>query len=220
MTVAADGVVDGAVDGRSARRDRNRAAVIDAAIELFDEGVLDPDPDEVAARCGLSPRSVYRYFDDRDALLRAAIERHFASVRPLTLIHAIGEGPLPARIARFVDARLALYEAVAPSARAARRRAETSDIVAEQVVRTRTGLREQVERHFAPELRALDPDRAVAVSTAVDTLCQFEGLDHYRVHLDVSVAETAARLRAALGLLLDHPDLDRFDLDSKDNDHA
>ena len=30
------------IDGRSARRDRNRAAVI----ELFNEGLLDPDSDE------------------------------------------------------------------------------------------------------------------------------------------------------------------------------
>lgn len=79
-------------DGRSARRDRNRLAVLDAVIELFSEGVLEPTPDDVAARVGLSARSVYRYFVDRDALLRAAIDRSFERVMPLYLIHAIGEG--------------------------------------------------------------------------------------------------------------------------------
>jgi AcrR family transcriptional regulator len=189
-------------DGRMARRDRNRDAVIDAAVELFSEGVLDPDPEEVAARCGLSPRSVYRYFDDREALLRAAIDRHFERVRPLTLIHAIGEGALDDRIDRFVEARLRLYEAVAPTARAARRRAETSAIVAEQVSVTRRGLQEQVEKHFAPELRAFDARRRRSVGLAIDTLCQFEGLDHCRVHRGLSARETETAIRDALRALL------------------
>jgi AcrR family transcriptional regulator len=189
-------------DGRTARRDRNRTAVIDAAIELFADGDLEPDPETVAARCGLSPRSVYRYFDDRDGLLREAIDRHLELVRPLALIPAIGEGPLDERITRFVDARLRLYEAVAPSARAARRRADTSDILRQQVERTRAGLREQVERHFAPELRALGPRRRRAVGAAVDGLCQFEGLDHYRIHRGASVAQTRTLLGDALALLL------------------
>lgn len=191
-----------AVDGRSARRDRNRAAVIDAAIALFAEGVLEPDPDEVAERCGLSPRSVYRYFEDRDALLRAAIERHLELVRPLTVIPDLGQGPLDDRIARFVDARLRLHDAVAASARAARRRAETSEIVREQVERSRAGLREQVEQHFAPELGALDARQRRAVGAAVDGLCQLEGLDHYRLHRGATVAQARTLLVDALTLLL------------------
>ncbi len=201
--VAGEPDTDPPVDGRVARRDRNRAAVIDAAIELFSEGVLDPDPEEVAGRCGVSPRSVYRYFENRTELLQAAIDRHFESVRPLTLIHAIGEGDLDERIERFVTGRVALYEAVAPSARAARRRAETSEIVREQVELTRQRLQEQVDRHFAPELRALPAPRRRSVAAAVDTLCQFEGLDHYRFHRRLSADRTRAMLVDALHLLLD-----------------
>ncbi|MBK9179446.1 MAG: TetR/AcrR family transcriptional regulator [Acidimicrobiales bacterium] len=180
-------------------------AVIDAAIEMFSEGVLDPDLDEVAARCGLSPRSVYRYFDDRTELLREAIDRHFESVRPLTLIHAMAQGDLDGRIERFVQARVTLYEAVAAASRAARRRSETSDLVREQVELTRARLREQVDEHFAPELRALPARRRRAVAAAVDALCQFEGLDHYRLHRGASVDRTRRLLLDALHLLLDPP---------------
>jgi AcrR family transcriptional regulator len=194
-----------ATDGRAARRDRNRAAVIDAVVEAFTEGTLEPDPDDVAARCGLSPRSVYRYFDDRESLLRAAIDQTFERVRPLTAIERIGEGPLEERISRFVAARLRLYEAVAPTARAARRRAATSDIVRAQVERTRRGLREQVEHHFARELRALPARPRRAVTAAVDGLCQFEGLDHYRVHLGYASSETRVLLADALTRLLTPP---------------
>ena len=62
MTAAADAPRDeGAIDGRLARRDRNRAAVLDATIALFSEGDLDPAPELVAKRADISPRSVYRY---------------------------------------------------------------------------------------------------------------------------------------------------------------
>lgn len=190
-------------DGRAARRDRNRIAVLDAVVELFSEGNLDPGPDEVADRVGLSVRSVYRYFEDRDALVRAAIDRQLETVFPLYLIHAIGEGDLDGRIVRFVTARLRLYETIAPTARAARVRATVNDIIRAQVDVTRRSLRDQVDRHFAPELDVLPPGRRVAVSTAVDALSQFESLDYYRLHRELSLLDTEAALAETLHLLLD-----------------
>lgn len=190
-------------DGRLARRDRNRLAVLDAVIELFAEGVLDPTPDDVAARAGLSARSVYRYFVDRDELLRAAIDRNLERVLPLYLIHAIGDGDLDGRIERFATSRLRLYEAVAASARASRVRGTVDEVIREQVEVTRRALREQTERHFAPELTALDARRRRARSAAVDALTQFEALDHYRIHRGFSSSETRALLLDALHALLD-----------------
>ena len=189
-------------DGRAARRDRNRIAVLDAVVELFSEGNLDPGPDEVADRVGLSVRSVYRYFEDRDALVRAAIDRHLETVFPLYLIHAIGEGELDARIERFVSARLRLYETIASTARAARVRAAVNQIIRAQVDLTRRALRDQVERHFAPELDALPSDRRLAITMAVDMLGQFESLDYYRLHRGLSLAETQAALTEAVRVLL------------------
>ena len=142
----------GPVDGRSAIRDRNRLAVLDAVLDLFSEDNLSPGPEEVALRAGLSARSVYRYFEDRDALSRAAIERHLEKIVPLVHIPAIGEGDLAGRIERFVTARLRLHEAGAATARATRMRATFDRIVRAQLDRSRSALRHQVEVHFAPEL--------------------------------------------------------------------
>ena len=114
---------DRAVDGRSAIRDRNRDAVLDAVLDLFSEDNLSPGPEEVAERAGLSVRSVYRYFDDHDALSRAAIERQLERVGPLLLLPAIGEGELDDRIGRFVESRLRLQAAAGPALRATRIRA-------------------------------------------------------------------------------------------------
>ena len=96
-------------DGRTARRDRNRTAVLDAVIELFDEDDLSPGVHEVARRSGVSLRSVYRYFDDVDALIAAAIERQYERSRPHFTIPRLGQGPLAERIERFCRARVALY---------------------------------------------------------------------------------------------------------------
>lgn len=191
------------VDGRVARRDRNRTAVLDAVLELFAEGNVDPGPDDVAPRVGLSARSVYRYFEDREALLRAAIDRNLEITFPLYLIHAIGEGPLDERIDRFVTARLRLYEAIAATSRAARVQATANEIIREQVEVTRRALREQIEKQFAPELAALPARRRRAVAAAADALFQPETLDIYRVHRGFSSTEARALLVDALHGLLD-----------------
>src|SRR4051812_46447745 len=71
------------VDGRRARRDQNREAVLDALGAFYDEGVYTPSTAEIAERAGLSPRSLFRYFDDVDDLNRAAIERQVTRAQPL-----------------------------------------------------------------------------------------------------------------------------------------
>lgn len=190
------------VDGRLARRDRNRAAVLDAIIDLFTEGDLDPSPELVARRAGISPRSVYRYFDDREALQREAIAHHLTKVLPFAQIPDLGEGPLHRRIPTFVAHRLRLYETVAATARATRQRAATDDIVREQLEWTRRNLRGQIERQFAPELDAMPPRTRRARVAALDALCELEALDHYRVHRGFSTSETETLLVDALHALL------------------
>ena len=191
------------VDGRVARRDRNRTAVLDAVLELFAEGNVDPGPDVVALRVGLSARSVYRYFEDREALLRAAIDRNLEITIPLYLIHAIGEGSLDERIDRFVTARLRLYGAIAATSRAARVQATANEIIREQVEVTRRALREQIDKQFAPELDALPARRRRSIGAAADALCQLESLDLYRLHRGFSSTETRSLLIDALHALLD-----------------
>jgi AcrR family transcriptional regulator len=210
----ADGMGDGAigavttggpvVDGRSAIRDRNRDAVLDAVLDLFREDNLSPGPEEVALRVGLSVRSVYRYFDDHDSLTRAAIARNIEKVTPLFLIPAIGEGELDGRIDRFVDARLRLQSAVAPTFRAARIRATFDPLVSDDLDASRRFLRAQIERHFAKELQLFDAAQAAARTAGVDALFMFEALDHYLVHRNLTPTDARPLLVDSLGALL-HP---------------
>jgi len=171
-------------------------------LELFAEDVLAPRPEQVAERSGVSLRSVYRYFSDPDELLRAAMARHLERVMPLLRVHEIGAGDLDDRIERFVDARLRLHDAIAPVARAARVASHRNELIREQYDRRTAVLREQIDRHFAPELGAMTPTRRRAIASGIDALCQLDGLDHFRVELGYSPARTAEVLRQLLTILL------------------
>jgi TetR/AcrR family transcriptional regulator of autoinduction and epiphytic fitness len=162
------------VDGRRARREQNRSAVLDALIELHQEGVYEPSSAQIAQRAGLSPRSLFRYFDDVDDLNRAAIESQLARARPLLAVAAGPEDPTDNKVERVVHARLRLYEAIAPAARAARVCAWRHTVVADQIVQSRDYLRHQLKRLFAPELRAMGTSAAAARLAAIDVLCSFE----------------------------------------------
>ena len=191
-----------AVDGRSAIRDRNRNAVLDAVLDLFTEDNLSPGPEEVALRVGLSVRSVYRYFDDHDSLTRAAIARNIERVTPLFLIPAIGEGDRADRVSRFVDARLRLQAEVGATVRAARIRATFDPLVAEDVDAARVFLRQQVERHFAAELSTGAEVRDMARLAAIDALFSFDSLDHYLVNRQLPPDQARLLLVDALEALL------------------
>jgi AcrR family transcriptional regulator len=190
------------VDGRNARRDRNRDLVLEAVLALFAEGHLEPNAVDVADRSGLSERSVFRYFEDRDALLRAAVARHMERTLPLFDVPGAGEGDLGDRIDRYVAHRLDLYRAVAPTARAAVLRAPTNDLIRRQLDEARQRLRRQLEAMFAPELAAMTPGRRRSTLAVADTLFQFEAVEHLVVHRRLPWAQVSEALRLGLAALL------------------
>lgn len=167
-------------DGRRASRERNRLAVVDALLDLYAEGNLRPDAQEVAERSGVSRRSVFRYFDDRDDLDRTAIERQQQRVWHLVEIVNVGEGPLADRIARIAEQRVALFREVGPAARVSRLRAPFHPVIAEQLEQSRQLYALQVDFQFAPELGALDPAARTETLAAADAICSFETYDFLR----------------------------------------
>jgi AcrR family transcriptional regulator len=190
------------VDGRTAIRDRNREAVIDAVLALFVEGVISPSPEAAARRAGLSVRSVYRYFADRDDLVRAAIARRLEMVDPVFEQATLVDGPLAARIERLVAGRLTLYEATQATQRAIRTRAALDPLVEEHVALGIQAMREQVAGQFAPELEALDPERRRLRLDACDALLQLTTIDLLIERVGRTPEEVAAVLTEALASVL------------------
>ena len=187
------------VDGRRLRRSQNRSAVVDALVELFEEGVYQPSTGEIAQRAGISARSLFRYFDDVDDLHQAAIESQLERARPLLDPAVDADAPTRTKIAGIVEARVHLFETIEPAARAGRIVAHRRPLVAATVEESRAHLRNQLRRLFATELRG---ERAVFLP-AIDALCSFESYELLRVHQGLSRPKTVAALVAALTKLLD-----------------
>lgn len=63
------------------QRDRTKRAIIDAAVELLDQGEPNPTVEAVAERARVSRATVYRYFDTvSDALWQGLTDRRMPSV--------------------------------------------------------------------------------------------------------------------------------------------
>jgi AcrR family transcriptional regulator len=192
-------------DGRRARRDRNKDAVVDAYLALVREGHQRPSVSDVAERSGISYRSVFRYFADRDELTRAAIERHQADLLPLAAMPFDPAATLEERIAHFVARRTHLYEVIAPIARLSRSLAGVQPIIEAQLHASRQLFRAQLRKVFAAELAA-GPKRseeAVAqVLTGLDLVTSFESWDLLRRDQALTLDQARATLRATIATLL------------------
>ena len=171
-----------AVDGRTARRNRNKDAVLDALIEMAGEGRAEPPIEDIAERAGVSYRSVYRYFDDRTDLMLSAIARVMGDMWPIFDIEQLGEGPLDDRIDRLISVRLTAYRQLAPLTRAAVHLRANEPAVAEGYDRVRDYLREQLAQQLDPELSVMSESDRTLVLAVLDVVFQFEALDYLANH--------------------------------------
>ncbi len=185
-------------DGRRLRREQNRASVIDALLALFRDGVYQPSTDEIAAKAGLSARSLFRYFDDVNDLHRAAADREVQRALPLI---ALGTGPAEPtldKIRAVVGSRVHLFEETGPAARALRAASSRREMLRGILERNRSYLRHQISEVFAPELAAIGP----SVEPALEVLCSFECYELLRYAQGLSRAEAEAAMIAGIGVLL------------------
>jgi AcrR family transcriptional regulator len=153
------------VDGRTARGQRTRAAVVDALLALQEEGDLEPTAQRVAARAGVALRTVFGHFSDMETLWVQAGERELAKLSALADVPS-GDLPLEERVERFCASRARVLEAVMPVLRAARLREHTSAALRRNREVFATGGDAEVAAVFATELSGLDEAERVLVLAA------------------------------------------------------
>ena len=190
------------IDGRTLRRSRNRDAVIASLLDLIREGKLNPGAAEIAERAGVSHRSVFRYFDDLNDLVRTAIRQDFLAAEPLIEIPNIGEGTLEERAANLVEARLALYEYVRGTALVARMRAGSMPDIDAELVTVNMFYREQLRQQFEEELDAWSQNETESIVDACLVLTSFDSFDLHRQMLGHDVDDIRASWTTSLVALL------------------
>jgi TetR/AcrR family transcriptional regulator, regulator of autoinduction and epiphytic fitness len=183
-------------DGRNARAERTREKVVDAVLELLDAGDVRPTAERIAERAGVSERTVFQHFSDREALFEAVGDRQAERVLP-TLQVIPAELPLPERIERFTDQRAQLLERLSGVRRGALLMEPESPAVAEGLAMARRLKAAEVERVFSAEIAAEPELRAPLISATAWTA--WEGL---RRHQGLSERDAREAMRTTLERLL------------------
>ena len=188
-------------DGRSARSQRTREAVVDALLALIRDGDPRPTARQIAERANISLRSVYVHFDDLEDLFLAAAERQMAAVA--TMIKPVPEDlPLTDRIAAMCTLRATIFEEVGPVRRAAELQAPFSPTLSGLLTRVRTASRDGISSLFAKELDRLPPEVRKLRLGALDAAVSAETWELLRGIHGMSCADASAAMIESATVLL------------------
>jgi AcrR family transcriptional regulator len=163
-------------DGRTLRGERNRQALMDAAMELTNEGNLTPTAQEIAQRAGVGLRGVFRHFGDMEGLIAALDER----LRKSGVARFAGgnrQGSLRERILHAIEQHALGYEENRNIFLAAQSQRWRSAVTRQNYARANTQLRTDLE-DWLPELKTLSIQRR----EAVDAAASFEMWNRLREH--------------------------------------
>jgi TetR/AcrR family transcriptional regulator, regulator of autoinduction and epiphytic fitness len=188
-------------DGRAARSHRTRRAILDAMRALHAEGDLRPTVPRIAARAGVSLRTVWQQFADREALLIEAVRRDREIQR--SLVSRIDpDQALAARVDAFIRQRTRVFEEMTPTWRAARVHHPFSDELQRDRKRRNSGARAEVEQVFAPELSTLLPEPRERLVDALHAISLWSFWESLRIDLELSPFGAQEILRNTFTALL------------------
>ena len=188
------------IDGRTARAERTRSAIVDAHLALIAEGDLKPTGERIAERAGVSLRALWANFKDMEALFRASGERlserqdaEYVPV-PVTL-------PLAKRIDAFCRQRARILELIAPSARAAQLLEPFSAQLRSNRANNIRRVQREIEELFAQELDAAGSAREQLFgSLTVASTWAAWSMMRDELHLDIEES-TGVMIRTVTALL-------------------
>jgi TetR/AcrR family transcriptional regulator, regulator of autoinduction and epiphytic fitness len=182
------------IDGRRARGERARAAVLDAILDLIQEGDLKPTAERVAQRAGVSLRLVFHHFADLESLYAAAADRQFERLRPL-MKPLPADGAFDNRLEAFLRQRVRLWEKVTPVRRASLLLEPFSKAIRERLDAARALARNEVANVFRHEIEKLPRAQRSDVIAALDVASAWQTWEALRRHQGLSI-EPARRVVA------------------------
>jgi TetR/AcrR family transcriptional regulator of autoinduction and epiphytic fitness len=186
-------------DGRHARSERSREAMVDALLALLEEGVERPSSAQIAERAGVTQRTLFNQFGDMDSLVSAAAGRQVQ--RYLGLQPDAGTGTVEERVTRYCDGLgRVLEETMHMQAVLANPGAPSSGA---RVVRGALHLtRRRLGEAFATELEGIDPTARDEVLDALEIETDPAVWRLRRLHQELTVDECRAVVRRTMLALL------------------
>lgn len=191
----------GVRDGRTARGERTRKALVDALLALLYDGQVRPTAERIAQRAGVSERSLFQHFADREALYQAVAVEQYERIAP-TLEPIDVSLPLGERIDAFAEQRARLLETVTPVWRAALLLEPESEVVSSWLQATRRQMAGRLEEVFGAELEQLGQSERGVQLAALVAASAWTSWEALRAHQRLSVDRSRAAMRATLAALL------------------
>ncbi|MCC8960967.1 TetR/AcrR family transcriptional regulator [Bradyrhizobium sp. Pear76] len=161
-------------DGRRQRAQITRRNIVAACIALQNEGLVRPSIQQVAERAGVSMRTFFLHFPEKEQLTQAVLDK-------LTPDEIEPRPPAPGpdagvdvRIAKFIEMRAQTLETMTPHRRASNAMIETSTLLQKHRLRVRKVFRETVALWFAAELDQVSAEARQKWLVALATLLDWE----------------------------------------------
>jgi len=180
------------VDGRRARSERSKQAIIDATLALMEEGNLIPTAQQISDRAGVAIRSFFRHFEDMETLF-ATIDDQIRDTTEALFLGGDRDGTLQERILHAVERRAEGYEVETNTILSTSAQLWRSEILRKNYARYQRGLRKDLD-DWLPELKKLTRSQR----EAVDAIASFEMWHRIRYHQRLG---KAAAIDVLVGLL-------------------
>jgi len=183
-------------DGRSERGVRNRKAILDAVYNLVLRDERMPTAERAAEAAGVGIRTVFRHFNDMDALYAEVYARVVEELRDILEV-PLPEGTLEQRCRTVLERRCELFERMAAFRRAAVLQRDKSQFLHGRIDENEQRLRLRLFACF-PELEGAPP----AIVEALDLLSSFEAWNRLKMQQGLSNFEARVALETAFTSLI------------------
>lgn len=168
-----------APDGRRLRSERTRQLIMEAFIELLRERPEIPTAAQIAARAGISTRSIFERFVDLQGLSLATADYAFAMGEAQAVARNV-DGDRQTRVRSHVETRARICEHWLPVWRVVIANLGRLNALRDRVHFIRQAIVRRMELMYQPELEGLSGEERRDLLIALEALVDFESWGRMR----------------------------------------
>ncbi len=167
-------------DGRIQRSERSRQLIVDAMVDLINEGHMIPTAQQVADKAGVAIRTVFRHFSEMEKLY-AEIDQTMRPWYTELFSQSDRSGTLEERVIRAVESHAGAYTELAGVMRAVQHLLWRSPQVKQNYLEGAQRIRKDMDV-WLPELSRVSSE----TREAVDAITSFDFWERLTVHQKMS----------------------------------
>jgi AcrR family transcriptional regulator len=179
------------LDGRRQRSERTRQSIMEAYIELLREKPEIPTAAQIAARAGISTRSIFERFVDLQGLSLATVDHAFAMGEAQAVVRNV-DGDRPTRLRSHVETRAQTCERWLPVWRVVVANQGKLDELRNRIRFIRQAIVKRMELMYRPELEMLSAEERRDLLIALESLIDFESWGRMREGYGLSFEEACS----------------------------